>query len=84
MAKVMDALEKEYEDLCNQQDQLASLLERCIEEETTLQNALKMTEKTPVASKPLTSRKSQEREALKRLEEALMGGYLAPYAGYGS
>mmetsp|Transcript_890 Transcript_890/g.1737 ORF Transcript_890/g.1737 Transcript_890/m.1737 type:complete len:99 (+) Transcript_890:125-421(+) len=68
----LEALDQEYQDLCNQENQIVSLLQRCIEEEMALQTALKMAEKAPAASQP-RSRQNQEREALKRLEEALMG-----------
>jgi len=70
--KFMETLENIYRRLCKKEDQIVSLLERCIEEETALRDALRMTEEIPAATKP-PSRKDIEREALKRLEEALMG-----------
>ena len=70
--RVMEALDQQYQNLCNQESHIVLLLQRCTEEEMALQTALTMAEKTPTVFQP-PSRKNQEREALKRLEEALMG-----------
>lgn len=70
--RVMEALDQEYQDFCNHENQIVTLLERCTKEEMAIQTALKMAEKAPAAFQP-PSRHNQEREALKRLEEALMG-----------
>ncbi|CAJ1945307.1 unnamed protein product [Cylindrotheca closterium] len=70
--RVMEALDQEYQDLCNRENHIVSLLERCTKEEMVLQTALIMAEKKSDVSQP-PSRQNQEREALKRLEEALMG-----------
>jgi peptidoglycan hydrolase CwlO-like protein len=67
-------LGEEYNGLCEQENQLESLLERLQDEESRLQDALAIAEQASAIRKsPIRSRQEQERQAIKKLEEALMG-----------
>lgn len=67
----LDVVSTNYADLCSKQLDLELLLERAKEEEETLLSVLATAEKATPAQAP--TKQDQERQTMKRLEEALMG-----------
>jgi peptidoglycan hydrolase CwlO-like protein len=72
LVKNLQDLGTDYQDLCKKQVELESILERAKEEEESLVSALAIAEKTSTTAQAPT-KQDQERQAMKRLEEALMG-----------
>jgi predicted ribosome quality control (RQC) complex YloA/Tae2 family protein len=72
LVKNLQDLGTDYQDLCKKQVELESILERAKEEEESLLSALAIAEKSSTTALAPT-KQDQERQAMKRLEEALMG-----------
>jgi hypothetical protein len=72
LVKNLQDVGTDYQDLCKKQVELESILERAKEEEESLLSALAIAEKASTTAQAPT-KQDQERQAMKRLEEALMG-----------
>jgi hypothetical protein len=72
LVKNLQDVGTDYQDLCKKQVELESILERAKEEEESLLSALAIAEKASTTAQAPTKH-DQEHQAMKRLEEALMG-----------